>query len=236
MNSEKKTIFTKSLFDFENIDSNNDKTIELYNRISETGDDRSKVILAGIIVEWHLDRILKNLFVDYKNLTDRSDFTFSFKISLLKSLRLIPLNIVTMCDCVRKIRNEFAHNLNIDNINQTEKKFKNQIHQLYVENVENTSENDLIKKFEGVYRLGSSYLRTYEKNVLMLREKIDDPNFEKELQNLNEKRMEKYHKKLIENEPIQIIERGNNQIEVKYSKSFSVIREKNKTTANKELS
>lgn len=111
MNNDKKPIFENPFFDFENVDDNNDKTIELFDRISETGDDRSKIILAGIIVEWYLDRILKYLFVDYKNLSNRSDFTFSFKISILRSLRLIPLDIVIMCDCVRKIRNEFAHNL-----------------------------------------------------------------------------------------------------------------------------
>ncbi|MHB0755461.1 hypothetical protein [Polaribacter sp. M15] len=226
MNNEKKTVFTKSLFDFENVDLNNDKTVELYNRISETGDDRSKIILAGIIVEWYLDRILKCLFIDYKILTKRSDFTFSVKISILKSLRLIPLNIIIMCDCVRKIRNEFAHNLNIDNINQTEKKFKDQIHQLYVKNVENTSDIDLIKKFESVYRLGSSHLRTYEKNIILLRERIDDPNFEKELDKLNNERMFEFHQKLMEKEPIEIIERGNNEIEMKYSKSFGVIKKK----------
>lgn len=226
MNKEKKTVFTKSFFDFENVDLNNDKTVELYNRISKTGDDRSKIILAGIIVEWYLDRILKHLFVDYKILTDRSDFTFSFKISILKSLRLIPLNIIIMCDCVRKIRNEFAHNLNIDTINQTEKKFKDQIHQLYVENVENASKIDLIKKFESVYRLGSSHLRTYEKNIFLLREKIDDSNFEKELEKLNNERMFEYHQNLMEKEPIEIIEKGDNKIEVKYSKSFSVMKNK----------
>jgi len=62
--------------------------------------------------------------IDYRALTDRSDFTFSFKIVLLKSLRLIPSNIVNMCDCVRKVRNEFAHNLEIDKIESVKSEIK----------------------------------------------------------------------------------------------------------------
>ncbi len=43
----------------------------------------------------------------------------------------------------------------------------------------------LINKFEVIYKLGSGNLRTYEQNIKLLREKIDDPSFEKELQQLN---------------------------------------------------
>jgi hypothetical protein len=226
MNSEKKPVFTVSILDFEKMDENNDKTHELFNRIANTGDDRSKIILAGIIVEFYLDRILKELFVDYKNLTERSDFTFSFKIALLKSLRLIPGNVITMCDCVRRVRNVFAHNLDIDDIDQADKSIKNQVHQLYITNNPEGRENSSIKKFEVVYRLGSGYLRTYEKNVKLLREKLDNPDFEKELQQLNEERMHDYHENLMKNGPIDIIDRGNGEIEERYSRSFSVIKTK----------
>jgi len=223
---ENKPVFTSSIFDFEQVDANNDKTFELYNRIANTGDDRSKIILAGIIVEFYFDRVLKLLFIDYKNLTERSDFTFSFKIALLKSLRLIPNNIIVMCDCVRKVRNIFAHNLEIDSLKQIENKVQNQVHQLYIESVSDKKDAELINKFEVVFRLGSSYLRTYEKNVKLLREKIDNPNFEKELQHLNKQRMHKFHEELMKNGPIEIIDRGNGEIEERYSKSFGVIRKK----------
>jgi len=220
-----KPVFTSSIFDFKQVNDNNDKTFELYNRIANTGDDRSKIILAGIIVEHYFDRVLKLLFIDYKNLTERSDFTFSFKIALLKSLRLIPNNIIVMCDCVRKVRNIFAHNFEIDSIKQIEKKVQNQIHQLYTESAPN-KDDELINKFEVVYRLGSSYLRTYEINVKLLREKIDSPIFEKELQHINKQRMHEFHEELMRNGPIEIIDRGNGEIEERYSKSFGVIRKR----------
>ncbi|HBZ68107.1 MAG TPA: hypothetical protein DEO70_14835 [Bacteroidales bacterium] len=120
----KKTVFTISMFDFENVEDNNSKSWKNFERILKTGDDRSKTILAGIIIEHYLDRLLSLLFVDYKFLTERSDFTYSFKISLLKSLRIIPHSIITMCDCVRKVRNEFAHNFEIESINNISKRIK----------------------------------------------------------------------------------------------------------------
>lgn len=114
----------------------------------------------------------------------------------------------------------------ISNINQIAKKFTNQIDQLYIEKIGKSPKIPLIKKFEGIYRVGSGNLRSFEKNILLLREKIDDPSFEKELRILNDKRMDEFNEKLMKNEPIEIIERKNNEIEVKYSKSFSVIKKK----------
>jgi len=225
MEKSDKPVFTSSMFDFENVDTNNNKTEELFNRIANSGDDRSKVILAGIIVEYYFDRILKLILVDFKALTDRSDFTFSLKIAILKSLRLIPNNIIFMCDCVRKVRNEFAHNLEIDSIENIDKKIKTRIHQLYIENSNQKEDISLIKEFESIYRLGSGNLRTYEQNVKLLREKIDDPNFEKELQNINQKRIFDFHEALIKNGPIKIIERGN-EIEEIYPKNLSIIKKK----------
>ena len=55
MNQDKKPIFTTSLFDFENVEDNNQKSIKNYSRIVNTGDHRSRIILAGIIV-WQIRR------------------------------------------------------------------------------------------------------------------------------------------------------------------------------------
>lgn len=221
----KRPVFTTSMFDFENVDENNEKSWELFDRIARTGDDRSKTILAGIIVEHYFDRILKLLFIDYNFLTSRPDFSFSFKITLLKSLRLIPNNIIVMCDCVRKARNAFAHDFEIENINNIDSSIQKQIHQLYVENSETKNEIELIEKFEIIYRLGYSNLRTYEQNIRLLREKIDDPNFEIELQQLNRKSMFEMHEKLIKEGPTKIIDRGS-EIEEIYPKSLGVIKKK----------
>lgn len=223
--NKSKPVFTVPIFDFENVDENNENAWKEIERISQTGDDRSKTILAGIMVEHYLDRLLKLLFIDYKFLTDRSDYTFSFRISILKSLRLIPNNIITMCDCVRKVRNEFAHNLTINRISEIDKKIQSQIHQLYIENVKKPIDIELIKKLESIYRLGWNYLRTYEQNIKLLREIIDDPEFEKELRGQNLKEMFEMHERLIAEGPIKTVDRGN-KIEEIYPKALRIIRSK----------
>lgn len=222
----KKPVFESFMFDYKHVDENNSNTWIQFERLSESGDDRSKSILAGIIVEHHLDRLLKLLFIDYKFLTDRSDFTFSFKISILKSLRLIPDNIITMCDCIRKVRNEFAHNFEINKIDEVNKNLQNQILQLYVENTKINNELPLNKKFTSIYNLGSGGLRSFEQNIKLLREKIDDPSFQKELYNINEKRTDEFHKNLIAAGPIEIIDLGH-QIEERYPNGLGVIKKKN---------
>lgn len=222
----KRTVFEVSMLDFANVDKNNSNAWKQFERLAESGDDRSKSILAGIIVEHHLDRLLKLLFIDYKFLEERSDFTFSFKISILKSLRLIPENIAVMCDCVRKVRNEFAHNFDINSIDEINKNLQNQIHQLYVENTKAEKETPLIKKFTGIYNLGSGGLRTFEQNIRLLREKIDEDSFESELHKINDKRRTKFHDKLIAAGPIEIIDLGN-EIEERYPNGLGVIKKKN---------
>ncbi|WP_454059261.1 hypothetical protein [Elizabethkingia ursingii] len=226
MSQEKKPIFTSSLFDFEMVEDNNKKTLENYDRIINTGDHRSRIILAGIIVESYFDRIIKCFFIDYKNLTDRSDFTFSFKISLLKSMRLIPNDIIVMCDLVRKVRNVFAHNFEIDHIEEIDIKLIKHINQLYKERTRKLEEKDLIDKFHAIYSIGYSELRTYEKNVKLLRETIDDPVFEKDLERINLQRMHIFHEKIKENGPIRVIDRGNGEIEEIYPYRLSVVKKK----------
>jgi len=226
MSQEKKTVFTSPLFDFEIVEDNNKKTLENYSRIINTGDHRSRVILAGIIVESYFDRILKCFFIDYKNLSDRSDFTFSFKISLLKSLRLIPNEIIISCDLIRKIRNVFAHNFEINNIEELDIKLIKHINQLYQQRNQRPEEKKLIDKFHAIYSIGYSELRSYEKNIKLLREAIDNPDFEKNLQTMNLQRMDDFHEKVKANGPIKTVDRGNGEIEEIYTNRLRIIKKK----------
>lgn len=228
MNQDKKPIFTTSLFDFENVEDNNQKSIKNYSRIVNTGDHRSRIILAGIIVESYFDRILKCFFIDYKNLSERSDFTFSFKISLLKSMRIIPNEIIVTCDLVRKVRNVFAHNFDVDLIDNIDPKLIKNINQLYREKTKSTSEKELIEKFHSLYSLGYSELRTYEKNVKLLRETLDDENFEKNIQKINGERQHIFYENLKKEKAIKTIDRGNGEIEEVFPQGLTVIKKKDK--------
>ena len=49
----------------------------------------------------------------YVHLKENADFSFSFKVNLAISLKLIPSKILNAIEPIRKIRNIFAHNLDI---------------------------------------------------------------------------------------------------------------------------
>ena len=94
-----------------------------------------------------------------------------------------------------------------------------------MENTQTNNEVFLIKKFTSIYNLGSGGLRSFEQNIRLLREKIDDPGFEEELHRINGKRIEEFHNSLIAAGPIEIIDLGN-EIEERYPNGLGVIKKK----------
>ena len=75
--------------------------------------DRAFILVSAVALEDKIVNILETLLPSINSLKDNKEFTFSFKINLLKSFDLYNLRVVEYLHLVRKIRNEFAHNLNI---------------------------------------------------------------------------------------------------------------------------
>ena len=73
--------------------------------------DRAYILVSAVAIEDQIYKILKALLPQINCLDDNQGFTFSFKINLLKSYELYNPKIVEYAHLVRKIRNEFAHNL-----------------------------------------------------------------------------------------------------------------------------
>jgi len=80
-------------------------------------EDRLLALVGSLSVEQALDYFLAAYIPDYKYLSENRDFTLLMKIDLGLSLRLIPKHFLNAADLVRKIRNEFAHNLNMKRFN-----------------------------------------------------------------------------------------------------------------------
>ena len=75
--------------------------------------DRAFILVSAVALEDKIENILKLLLPSIKTLADNKEFTFSFKINLLKSFELYNPKLIEYIHLVRKIRNEFAHNLSI---------------------------------------------------------------------------------------------------------------------------
>jgi len=111
------TLFYCPLIDvglLDSFDEIQDKMNEYLSKCNTTSDDRALALIGALCIEKELDVFLSEWIKNYKPLAKNKDFTFSFKIELANSLRLIPSKIFNSIEPIRKIRNIFAHNLEID--------------------------------------------------------------------------------------------------------------------------
>lgn len=87
-----------------------------FSKLEKQYDDRALAVVGALCIENALDKFLSTWLVKYeKYLKERIDFSFSSKIELAKSTKLIPVRILNSIEPIRKIRNTFAHHLEIDN-------------------------------------------------------------------------------------------------------------------------
>jgi hypothetical protein len=84
-------------------------------------DDRLLAIVAALVVEEKLDHLLRLFLPGYHKLQSEQ-FGFAMKIRLLEALKLIPFRFTSAADCIRLIRNEFAHDLEKRRFEQLDQK------------------------------------------------------------------------------------------------------------------
>lgn len=79
--------------------------------IAKLKDDRLLVLVGNLLIENAIDEFLAAFIPKYKHLRDNRDVTFSIRIQLARAFELCPTRFFACADVIRKIRNEFAHNL-----------------------------------------------------------------------------------------------------------------------------
>jgi hypothetical protein len=158
-----------------------------YKRVNETKDERSFVLLMAMVVEFHLDSVIKAFFPKHVILLENLSFTFSLKIDLIKSLVIIPESVITFTDLIRRIRNEFAHNINIDKLEELKENTKgrkliNKLDNLCVQfkdemTYSNDGNNSYREKFKDIADFANNALREYEPSIALLRNEIEGKEF-----------------------------------------------------------
>jgi hypothetical protein len=89
-------------------DKMKEKIISYFKHIVELKDDRLLVLISDLLLENTVDNYLSAIMPAYK---ENINFTFFTKICVAKALRLSPSKFFDGADLVRRIRNEFAHNI-----------------------------------------------------------------------------------------------------------------------------
>lgn len=169
-----------------------DELPSLFQKVSGLDDDRLIAIVTALLVEGRIDRLLGTFLPRYSRLTEATDFTFSMKINLLESLALIPPTITKAAHCLRKIRNEFAHDLDKINLENLPNKIINPLKTLRDEiyrgkEAPHPGERPLKEVFRQVTFFCTVGLDAYVVNVCRLRSEIDKPDFVEHLAGLVEK-------------------------------------------------
>ena len=185
------SILKQPFFELTDFTKWNNEMGKFYERVNETKDERSFVLLMSLIVEFHIDSIIRAFFPGNKEILINKDLTLSLKINMLKSLKILPESIFKFADLVRKIRNEFAHNIEIDKIIELidytkGKKLINQLNNFcrkYDDYLKYSKyeQNNYREKFKDIADFVNNALREYEPSVCLLREEIEKKEFLQEI-------------------------------------------------------
>jgi len=89
--------------------------VKNFNKYQE---DRNAVIYFALFVEFHVNKTLEILFPDFNSFLDFDKTSISTKINILASFRLFPDQVFESCRCINFIRNEFAHEFTITDIDE----------------------------------------------------------------------------------------------------------------------
>lgn len=188
------SVFIKPFIDFSLIEENTEH-IQIYKKMEKSGDDRSFAIVTALVLEYHIDKFFQTWIPDYSRLSERRDFTPSLKIDWIVASRLIPLHILKCADCIRSVRNDFAHNLDLDSLGNIKKGRVDKLKMLYEEIYGNSSGKSVRELFDKVAFVAISGISAYRSNILALQELIQS---EQVIEELEHKSMTKFNKKIEE--------------------------------------
>jgi len=174
---------------------------ELVHNINKKG-DRNFAINAAIIIENLIDNALGLLLPKYKIVMEDNNITFSRKINLLDSFNLIPDDIFAQIDCLRKIRNAFAHQLKYSTFDELPPAIINKTSYIYSNLIGvDKNEKDLFEQVNQIFISVTLRLWDFENTFYGYRKFIDSEEFKIALKDyikqLNAEYVKTHHQELI---------------------------------------
>lgn len=196
---------------------------ELFSKTEQLKDDRLLAIVTALIVEDRLDALLKSFLPRYPRLTSATDFTFSMKIALAEALALIPTRIFSAATVLRKIRNEFAHHLEMDSLAQLKASLnadllnlRSEVYGVYGED-ERKPKATILEEYKAVAFFCIVGLDAYQENLKYLRSHLESPEFVEGLIKSSAAENEAEMKAILSQPPLSVELRDGHRIE-KYPK------------------
>jgi hypothetical protein len=143
-------------------------------------DDRLVAIVAALCIETSIDALLTSVAPGFRHYIEDTDFTLSIKIKVAKSLRLVPTRILSVCDLIRQIRNQFAHNVDKKRFEDLEEKYLKKL-EPYVKSFNTAERNpsEVQRLFKDLVNYTLIALIVYTEQVSHLRSFIEDDHGKK---------------------------------------------------------
>lgn len=173
----------------------------LFAKIKSSGDNRSRLILVNLILESLTDALLAHLIKRYSHFAKETNPSFHSKLSLLRAFNLIPDQVILSINCLREIRNRFAHKLDVTSFNDLDEKIIKTIDQT-ISAASIDQENELRTVEDKIYKIefyAIVGLDIYEPNLRLMGEKINSKEFKDYLDSEYKRRI---------NEQLSILKRG----------------------------
>lgn len=192
-----------------------DELSNLLQKVEHLNDHRLLAITTALVVENRVDKINAAFLPKYSKLCENSDFTFSTKISLLEALNFIPPHITLVAHCLRKIRNEFAHELEKVCLSDVDTKLINHMYSLYNEiycdffDLKSAEEKTPFEVFKILSFFCIAGLDFYIANVKVLRDEISKGEFLEYLGKIVRERNMSEYQRIIAHPPISTERQGN---------------------------
>jgi len=147
---------------------------------NESSEERNGVTYLALFVEIELFRIIKIIFPDFSKYLGNANF--SSAINYLRSFKLIPDHILDAAKCIKDIRNEFAHNINIVQLSDLEgQKMIEKLNE-FVDTYQGDynyfkSEDTLLSRYKTVCMNIIAALRIYEPSIRHVRKQLDSGKY-----------------------------------------------------------
>ena len=149
---------------------------DLWAHYKDDQDERLLALVGALCIEAALDNLLSGFAPRYD-----VDVPFGLKVSIARALCLIPSKILNSCDLVRAIRNDFAHNLDVSQFRELNRKRLDKLGP-YVR-LFNTRERDW-KDWPALYRdmigFTATGLTAYALQIEALRDYLGTDEFKKQ--------------------------------------------------------
>jgi hypothetical protein len=148
---------------------------ELLQKALKVDDDRFEAVVTALVVENRIDACHEAFLPRYKQLGD--NFGFLAKIRLMEALNFVPQHLLTSADLIRRVRNKFAHRLDIEQFDTLPAELKTElirIHSNFRPGIILKEEQSLRSRFKQLASLTIAGLDAYSQNIATLRAHISD--------------------------------------------------------------